>query len=76
MIQQDPDDEPWAGLRDASWYDHPNVTTGKRVHIAGPGGMSRCGRSFLDDLSKWEPEAVPVTERCRSNGCRQAWPAP
>jgi len=71
-------EEPWAATRDASWYDRPNVRSDKQVHVSGrivpEGTMSRCGRSLLDDGLMWAPEGVPEHVRCRSNGCRQAWP--
>jgi len=74
-------EEPWAATRDASWYERPNVRSSKHVHVAGrmaprgEGFMSRCGRSVLDENSAWRPADVPTGLRCRSNGCRQAWPA-
>lgn len=74
------DTDLWAATRDASWYDRPNVHTDKQVHVSGrpaprgEGTMSRCGRSLLDDGLVWDPAAVPEHARCRSNGCRQAWP--
>jgi hypothetical protein len=74
------DEEPWAATRDASWYDRPNARSDKSVHMAGrkaprgEGVLSRCGRSILDENSSWIPERVPLGLRCRSNGCRQAWP--
>ncbi|MFE5090625.1 hypothetical protein ACFRCI_09515 [Streptomyces sp. NPDC056638] len=73
-------EDPWAATRDASWYERPNVHSDKQVHMAGrmaprrEGVMSRCGRSILDENSSWQPETVPAWLRCRSNGCRQAWP--
>lgn len=71
--------EPWAAGRDASWYNRPDVRTSKVVHMAGrpirEGTASRCGRSVLDDGLTWIPEQVPDHLRCRSNGCRQAWPS-
>jgi len=73
-----PAEEPWAATRDASWYSRPDVHSDKQVHMAGrkirEGTMSRCGRSVLDDGLTWIPEDVPEHIRCRSNGCRQAWP--
>lgn len=73
-------EEPWAALRDASWYDRPETRTDKQVHVSGrtirEGTMSRCGRSILDEEGLvWDPADVPQHARCRSNGCRQAWPA-
>jgi len=71
---------PWAATRDAGWYQSPSVRSGKQVHMAGrmaprgEGVMSRCGRSVLDENSSWRPAEVPEHVRCRSNGCRQAWP--
>jgi hypothetical protein len=72
--------EPWAATRDASWYDRPDAYSAKVVHMAGrraprhEGVMSKCGRSILDENSSWRPAGVPTGLRCRSNGCRQAWP--
>ena len=72
-------EEPWAATRDASWYDRPDVHSDKAVHMAGrtvlQGVMSKCGRSILDEGAVWTPADVPDYLRCRSNGCRQAWPA-
>jgi hypothetical protein len=71
-------EEPWAATRDASWYSRPDVHSDKAVHMAGrkirEGTLSCCGRSVLDDGLTWIPEDVPEHIRCRSNGCRQAWP--
>lgn len=71
-------DEPWAAQRDASWYSRPNVRSVKVIHIAGQecreGFMSRCGRSVLNDDMTWTLDEVSDGLRCRSNGCRQAWP--
>jgi hypothetical protein len=73
-------EEPWAATRDASWYNRPDVHSDKAVHMAGrtvlEGVMSACGRSILDEDSTWRPADVPAGLRCRSNGCRQAWPTP
>jgi hypothetical protein len=75
-------EELWAATRDASWYERPSISNDKQVHMAGrmaprgEGVMSRCGRSILDENSSWRPEDVPKGLRCRSNGCRQAWPTP
>jgi hypothetical protein len=72
-------EEPWAAQRDASWYSRPDVYSDKVIHVAGredrEGFMSRCGRSVLNDGMTWELDEVPAGLRCRSNGCRQAWPA-
>lgn len=72
-------DDSWAAGRDASWYSQPDVRSAKVVHLAGrscrEGVLSRCGRSVLDRGLTWIPEHVPEHIRCRSNGCRQAWPA-
>ena len=74
-----PAEEAWAASRDASWYARPNVHAHTVVHMAGrpgrEGTMSRCGRSVLDHTNPWVPAAVPAHIRCRSAGCRQAWPA-
>lgn len=71
-------EEPWAAQRDASWYDRPDVYSDKVIHVAGKsslyGHMSRCGRSVLNDDLIWALEGVSEGLRCRSNGCRQAWP--
>lgn len=67
-------EEPWAAQRDASWYSRPDVRTDKVVHVGRPDSMSKCGRSFLDDYMTWDPAEVSEDLRCRSNGCRQAWP--
>ena len=71
--------ESWAATRDAAWYSRPDVHSAKVVHMAGrparEGVMSKCGRSVLDRALTWIPEHVPAGIRCRSNGCRQAWPA-
>lgn len=66
--------EPWAARRDASWYERPNTTSDKVVHVGRPDEWSRCGRSFLSLDLIWDPADVPEGLRCRSNGCRQAWP--
>ena len=70
--------EPWAAMRDASWYARPNTRSDKAIHVAGrtvsEGVMSRCGRSLLDDGLTWPLTDAPADARCRSNGCRQAWP--
>ena len=72
-------DGSWAAGRDASWYRSPDVRSHKVVHMAGgpcrEGVLSRCGRSVLDQGLTWIPKDVPEHIRCRSNGCRQAWPA-
>jgi hypothetical protein len=71
-------EEPWAAQRDASWYARPDVHTTKVVHVAGredrEGVMSRCGRSVLNRDLTWTLDDAPKGLRCRSNGCRQAWP--
>lgn len=71
-------EELWAATRDASWYSRPNIRHANVLHLAGKPGregrLSRCGRSVLDSTNPWEPAEVPVRLRCRSNGCRQAWP--
>ncbi|MFJ8437648.1 hypothetical protein [Kitasatospora griseola] len=71
-------EEPWAAQRDASWYSRPDVRTVKALHVAGREGRegfySRCGRSVLNDNECWDLAEVPPGLRCRSNGCRQAWP--
>ncbi|WP_086780035.1 hypothetical protein [Streptomyces griseus] len=64
----------WAATRDASCYDRPDVRTTKQVHMAREDGTARCNRSTLDEGSTWSPSDVPPGLRCRSNGCRQAWP--
>lgn len=70
--------EPWAAQRDASWYERPDVYSDKVIHVAGKsclyGVMSRCGRSVLNKDLVWALEGVPAGRRCRSHGCRQAWP--
>ena len=76
MTQQQTTDDAWAATRDASWYDRPDVRTAKVVHVGRPNSWSKCGRSFLDDYTTWAPKDVPEHIRCRSNGCRQAWPTP
>ena len=79
-MTQRPDTEPWAASRDASWYSRPNVHAATVLHMAGSPGyggtMSRCGRSVLDHTNPWRPTDAPARLRCRSNGCRQAWPTP
>lgn len=70
----------WAAMRDASWYDRPDVSSDKKVHLNGrvteEDVMSRCGRSILDDDGlTWAPAEVAAHLRCRSNGCRQGWPS-
>ena len=73
-------EDPWAATRDASWYHRPDTSSSHQVHMAGhpaprgEGVMSRCGRSVLDTNLPWKPADVPDRLRCRSNGCRQAWP--
>jgi hypothetical protein len=71
-------EEPWAAGCDASWYSRPDVYSVKALHVAGKpvreGVLSRCGRSVLDDSMAWALDEVPPGRRCRSNGCRQAWP--
>jgi len=77
-MQQTETEEPWAAQRDASWYNRPDVHSVKALHVAGKpcreGILSRCGRSVLNRDDYWDLDEVPPGLRCRSNGCRQAWP--
>lgn len=70
----EPAEEPWAAQRAADWYDRPDTRTDKAVHVGRADGWSRCGRSFLSEDLTWDPAEVSEDLRCRSNGCRQAWP--
>jgi hypothetical protein len=70
----EPAEEPWAAQRAADWYDRPDTRTDKAVHVGRADGWSRCGRSFLSEDLAWDPAEVSEDLRCRSNGCRQAWP--
>lgn len=75
-----------AATRDASWFNHPDVYSLKKYHIAIESGRSRRTGSPLYDaacnsesrplfeLSACPAAGVPRGLRCQSNGCKQRWP--
>lgn len=77
-----------AALRDAQWFDHPDVhsvkqyhvaiETGQRVRLSGapPIYVAACNRETrpLAEFTAVPLGDVPVGLRCQSNGCKQRWP--
>lgn len=78
-----PDPQAFAALRDASWYDRPNVRSLKLLHmahveIADSGSRfmyAACNGMPLDEASVWAAHEVPPGLRCGRPGCRVRWPA-
>jgi hypothetical protein len=73
--------ELMAATRDASWWNHPDVTAVKQVHVAIIGGQdgsiwtAACNRTLpLDDNGGWRAADVPYGLRCLRPGCRKRWP--
>lgn len=64
-----------AAPRDASWYNHPDVTTFKVVHAATGDNMAVCDRHvFLVDTPRWlDATEVPEHIRCRRPACVKAY---
>lgn len=70
-----------AGTRDASWWNHPDVTKVKVLHVAIIGGRggniwTACcdPRIPLVENHSWRAADVPEGLRCRRSGCRVRWP--
>lgn len=58
-----------AGLRDASWYDCPDVRTGKVYHVA-VGRRPACDwHVFLVEKTMMPAADVPERLRCRRWAC-------
>ena len=72
-----PDDRAYC--RDASWYDRPDVTSVKKLHLPRDPedpGTPRCSTQMLLDEGVSRTVAdVPPAARCQRNGCRQGWPS-
>jgi len=71
-----------AASRDASWYDCPDTTTVKVMHVARVYELddtvwsARCNRRTpLDETVSRPAEEVPAGLRCQRRGCRELWPA-
>lgn len=66
-----------AMLRDASWFNRPNVRTVKKYHVAN-GDMAACNtvRMPLAEFTALDASEVPEGLRCRRRGCTPNWPTP
>ncbi|MFF2388944.1 hypothetical protein [Agromyces sp. NPDC058104] len=65
----------WAAARDGSWFNHPNTSTPKVIHVATSDGFALCDpRVPLSEHSAWlRPQEVPVEVRCRRRACAAAF---
>lgn len=61
-----------AAMRDASFNRKP----GKAVayHVVAQSGLSCCGR-LLNEGTVLPASAVPASQRCQQQGCKNRWPA-
>ena len=73
----DTDPSLWAGVRDASWYDHPSVHGRKAIHAATSDGFSACDRTILlCEEPVWRPlSSVPPRARCKRSACAKLYDA-
>lgn len=62
--------------RDASWERCPSTTSGGQYHVVDTSTLrARCGQPMMpDDDRAVHLEQVEQWQRCKRNGCRQAWP--
>jgi hypothetical protein len=65
-----------AATRDAGFLDRPDTWKPKRYHVLTPEGLhARCGQMIIpNDDDTWPAATIAPIQRCRKNGCRQAWP--
>jgi hypothetical protein len=64
-----------AALRDASWFDRPDVRKPKRYHVTDGHWFAFCCRwRPLDETTAVELGDVPAGLRCQRRGCRAHWP--
>ena len=61
----------WAGVRDASWFSHPDTRSAKVIHVAATGGVAACdSRVPLCESPSWSPiSTVKLRSRCRRRAC-------
>lgn len=59
-----------AALRDASWYNTPNVRSVKQIHRMADGGVAACDRHvLLDEGCTWESDDAPADLLCQRRAC-------
>lgn len=63
-----------AAPRDASWYNHPNVTSFKVVHADNGDEFARCNSQMILGGPVWADAAeVPKNVRCGRAACAAAF---
>lgn len=64
----------YAAVRDASWWDRPNVRSPKKLHVNNGDWMASCdSRIPLDESTASALSNVPLRLRCRRRGCAEHW---
>jgi hypothetical protein len=66
--------EVMAGYRDASWYERPNISSTKVMHVDRGDAKSSCSAALLQEDSMRPASTVPAAGRCRRAACRNRWP--
>lgn len=65
-------------LRDASWFNHPDVYSPKVYHsVVSPPYAAACNgtRMVLVANTEQRVDQVPVSLRCQRRACRKLWEA-
>lgn len=63
-------------LRDASWWDHPDVHSPKVYHsVVSPPYAAACnGTSMvLAAFTEMPVDAIPIGLRCQRRACKRLW---
>lgn len=67
---------PSAAPRDASWLEHPNVSSFKVVHVDNGDEFALCNTGVPLGVPTWANAAeVPKRIRCRRKACAAAYAA-
>lgn len=65
----------YAALRDAGWYNRPDVYKLKVLHVANQNMFACCSGVPLDEKSAQKLDDVPPALRCCRRACAKHWEA-